>query len=105
MNEHLLGNLSKPKRPNSIPSDSQWLGGVGAGSWFYLFRHHEMEPGKYGLKRFTKEGLIECDLIFTLTTDIEFDIEEDYEFTYISHCQQCHIVQNGKLLFFRNQDS
>ena len=29
-------SFSPPKKSENIPKEAQWLGGIGAGSWFYI---------------------------------------------------------------------
>jgi hypothetical protein len=82
-------NLEKPVLPINIPSDSQWLSGVGAGSWFTM----ETEQQEYRIKRFSPEGKLECDRLFTVD-DNSFKIKTEYQFTYLSHCKECTIIQN-----------
>ena len=91
------GLLEAPERPNSLPENAQWLGGVGAGSWFAL--HQDMSMGKYQyrVQRFAPNGEVECDGYFYLHDEV-IDLSKPYEFTYLSHCEMCTIIQNSKKL-------
>jgi len=92
-------NLEKPVLPINIPSDSQWLSGVGAGSWFFIIA----EENQYRIKRFSPEGELECDRLFAVDSS-DFDINTDYQFTYLSHCKECTIIQNNKTYKFTTNE-
>ena len=80
----------KSKRHINIPEKAQWLSGtVGSGSWFSITD----EKNKYRIIRFSPEGKLECDRLFTVD-NIDFDLNIDYQFTFLSHCKECTIIQN-----------
>ena len=80
----------KSKIHINIPKKAQWLSGtVGSGSWFSIAE----EGCKYRIQRFSPEGKLECDRLFT-TDNITFDLHIDYQFTFLSHCKECTIIQN-----------
>ncbi len=81
-------SIEKPQIPKNVPENAQWLTGVGAGSWFSLI----MENNAYRIQRFSPEGEVECSRLFT--TEGDFDMNKKYQFTYISHCKECTIIQN-----------
>ena len=82
--------IMKSKRHINIPGNAQWLSGtVGSGSWFSITD----EKNKYRIKRFSPEGKLECDRIFTVDNSA-FDLHIDYKFTFLSHCKECTIIQN-----------
>ncbi len=85
----MRGKIIAPIKNNKIPSLAQWLGGIGAGSWFCL----EKKDKNYQISRFSEDGDLECSGIFT-TEKKGFEINLEYQFTYLSHCQQCTIIQN-----------
>ena len=79
-----------PKRHINIPESAQWLSGsVGSGSWFFL----STKGNDYQIKRFSPEGILECDRFFTVDNKA-FDINIDFQFTFLSHCKECTIIQN-----------
>ena len=84
-------SYSPPDRLNSIPQEAQWLGGIGAGSWFILIK----DSNKYRIKRYSPKGILECEGIFNIN-DSSFNIKESYVFTYLSHCSLCTVIQNNK---------
>ena len=82
-------SLSPPQKNKTIPESSQWLGGIGAGSWFHLSKQKD----KYKIERFSEIGELECSSLFKVNNS-SFDINKDYKFTYLSHCSLCTIIQN-----------
>jgi len=92
----LIGTINAPEMPSNIPQDSQWIGGEGAGTWFHLSKPSNL-PEEFRIRRFSPEGILECDRTFILKTAIlEFDLSKPYQFTYLSHCQKCTILQFEK---------
>ena len=93
--------IVKSKRHINIPGNAQWLSGtVGSGSWFSITD----EKNKYRIKRFSPEGKLECDRIFTVDNSA-FDLHIDYKFTFLSHCKECTIIQNKiTYKFYHNED-
>ena len=93
--------IMKSKRHINIPGNAQWLSGtVGSGSWFSLTD----EKNKYRIQRFSSEGKLECDRIFTVDNSA-FDLHIDYKFTFLSHCKECTIIQNEiTYKFYHNED-
>ena len=89
------GALVAPELPDNIPEHAQWLGGVGAGSWFTLLQDKSMEKFQYRVQRFSSDGDEECNGLFYLADDI-IDMNKPYQFTYLSHCEICTITQEGK---------
>lgn len=88
------GMLEAPERPVDIPEHAQWLGGVGAGSWFVLYHDTSMDKSHYRIQRFSPRGGLECDGMFYLE-GASIDLNRPYKFTYLSHCKMCTIVQEG----------
>lgn len=85
-------------KPKNISEKAQLLKGLSS-SWFEISE----EDGKvFRIKRYSEKGKLECDRIFTADTD--FDINKDYKFTYISHCKECNIIQNGTIITFKTTD-
>lgn len=87
------------KKPLNIPTNSQWLSGIGSGSWFHIQKTGEL----YRIRRFSSEGSVECDNKFLLTNE-GFEINKEFEFTYTSHCQKCTIKQKGCIYIFLSKD-
>tara|TARA_B100000965_G_C19583098_1_gene754482 strand:+ start:830 stop:1114 length:285 start_codon:yes stop_codon:yes gene_type:complete len=93
-------SFSPPKKLKNIPEDAQWLGGIGAGSWFHIQKKAEI----YEISRFSPKGVLECSGVF-INVGSNFNITEDYRFTYLSHCSLCSILQKGKIIIFKlNED-
>lgn len=90
----------KPKRHINIPEKAQWLcGTVGSGSWFSITE----EESKYRIQRFSPEGKLECDRLFA-SDNTDFDLNLDYQFTFLSHCKECTIIQNEITYKFYHHD-
>ena len=88
----------KSKRHINVPEKAQWLGGtVGSGSWFSITEKNN----KYRIQRFSPEGELECDRMFTVDNSA-FDLRIDYRFTFLSHCKECTIIQNEITFKFYN---
>ena len=88
------GTISAPQKPTTVPENAQWLGGQGTGGWFYLETFPDSKT-LYRIIRYSPKGVCECDRTFTLVSKTDFDATKDFEFTYISHCAACNIMQNG----------
>ena len=85
-------NIEKPK---NIDLNAQLIKGIGASSWFII----KSEGNLYRIERFSPEGKLECSRIFMAEPNT-FDINHEYEFTYISHCKECTILQNNRTYKF-----
>ena len=77
------------RKPINISEKAQLISGIGASSWFTIISEGEL----YRIERFSPEGELECSRLFRVDPST-FDINNDYEFTYISHCKECTIIQN-----------
>ena len=87
------------EKPQNIDSSSQLIKGIGASSWFTI----KSEGDLYRIERFSAEGELECSRLFSADPD-NFDINHEYEFTYISHCKECTILQNDRTYkFYTNE--
>ena len=84
------------KPPNNISQKAQLIKGIGASSWFTLATEKEM----YRIERFSVEGELECSNIFSVEPKT-FDINSKYEFTYLSHCNECTIIQHQQRFKFQ----
>lgn len=78
----------KAKLPPNIHKASQFIYGIGASSWFYI----KQEKKHYRIERYSEDGELECSLIFRIKTK-GFNINKPYQFTYISNCKECTIIQ------------
>ena len=77
------------KQPKKIASKAQLIEGVGASSWFTIIK----EKNTCRIERFSLEGDKECSRSFKVTP-AGFEINKPYMFTYLSHCQECTIIQD-----------
>ena len=83
-------------RPKNISVSAQLLKGIGASSWFDITE----EKQGYRIIRYSENGEVECDSLFIISGEENFDINKRFEFTYISHCKECTIIQNNKKIVF-----
>ncbi len=79
-------------KPANIPENSKYLHGIGASAFFLIEKTEEQDL--FRIRRFNENGKLDCDQIFRLQTK-GFDISSDFEFTYVSHCAKCTVIQNG----------
>ena len=85
---------------NNIPPKAQLVSGIGASSWFTI----NAEKEYYRITRFSLEGVQECSGLFKVEPN-KFDIQSEYKFTYISHCQYCTIIQKKRTFKFSNLEN
>ena len=86
-------------KPVSIEETAQLLKGIGASSWFTI----KSEGGFYRIERYSTDGELECSRLFTSKPNT-FQINQEYKFTYISHCKECTILQNEiRYKFYANE--
>jgi hypothetical protein len=93
MNENELninGTIQAPTKHDFVPKDAQWLSGEGAGSWFYF----QQLKDEFAITRYSPNGNTECSGIFT--TEDNFKFNQDFKVTFLSHCAEVNIIQNGK---------
>ena len=76
------------KAPKNINKNAQFLAGIGASAWFYIYQ----EKSRYVIERYSESGKLECSRLFRLVNE-GFDINKPYNFTYLSNCKQCTIIQ------------
>ena len=84
------------KKPKNIHNDSQILIGVGSNAWFHIEKYNN----KYRIERYNEIGELDCSKIFQCNQQ-DFNINDKYQFTYISHCMECRIIQNDKTFTFK----
>ena len=86
-------------KPANIEETAQLLKGIGASSWFTI----KSEGNLYRIERFSPEGELECSRLFRAEPNT-FQVNHEYEFTYISHCKECTILQNNQSYkFYTNE--
>ena len=87
------------KRPENISGKAQLISGTGASSWFTIKQENEA----YRIERFSPAGELECSRLFHAIPS-SFDVNKPFEFTYLSHCKECTIIQNRKnYKFYTNE--
>ena len=91
---NLKGTLNAPKKNINIPVTAKWLSGEGAGSWFCFTKKQD----DYHIARFSPNGKKECEGAFY--TEEKFDLNQEYEMTYLSHCAEVNVIQNERKITF-----
>lgn len=101
MNNPLYTTLAAPEKHKNIPDKARWLGGEGAGSWFevVLFNQDDKLESLYLITRFAPNSTIECKGIFTCNDN--FEVEKNYELSYLSHCAEVNVKQGNKNIKFQ----
>lgn len=89
--------VPSPPKPNHLPSNIHWLSGEGCGSWFYLSK----EEKDFLISRYSPEGKLECKGVFEQVSGNAIEINELFEFTYLSHCAEVNIIQYKQTLKFK----
>lgn len=89
--------LASPLKPVHLPASVQWLAGEGCGSWFYI----ERNKGDFVIKRYSPNGKVECAGNFIQETGEAFNEEDEYSFTFLSHCSRVCIMQNKQIKQFK----
>mgnify|MGYP001162846730 FL=1 len=87
-------------KPANISNKAQLIEGIGASSWFTI----ESENKNYRIERFSLSGIRECSKRFKVFPK-GFEISKPYHFTYLSHCQECTILQENKTFKFYAYDN
>lgn len=94
-----VGTILPPQLPSNLPHNAQWLSGQGAGVWFCIEKT-EVKT-QFIIKRFSPEENLDCKATFEIEKQTaEFDITKPYQFTHISHCAKCRIIQNNLIFVF-----
>lgn len=95
--------LPAPAKPSSIPKNSAWLSGEGAGSWFSISEAIQKEDTNnlFQIVRYSPEGTIECDNLFKSTA--RFNCDETFVLNYLSHCAEVNLTQRNKKIKFTVQ--
>lgn len=102
--ENLKNYFQKPskiypdRKPNTtIDSTMHYLSGIGSSAYFTISKG-DLPENLFRIKRFTADRVEDFDGVYR--TSSQFEIDKVYEFTYDSHCEYCHILQNGKKIKF-----
>lgn len=96
VNNKLKFTLEAPPIPSSLPQNSQWLAGEGAGSWFHI---KEEENLLFEITRHSAEGKIECTGQFEIKNNNALNLHKAYEFIHLSHCKSVNIRQGGFIVY------
>ena len=76
-----------------LPNNVQKLSGYGSNAWFEI-EHLETTDKLYKIKRYN--DFHEVDYVGVYETNDDFNVFEEFQITYDSHCEFCHVIQNGE---------
>jgi len=93
----LTGRLIAPKKIGETPTEAQWLSGEGGGAWFHI----QKEWNNYRIKRYTPQGIMDCDRIFEMKNTESFNENESFEMQHISHCALVRVMQDRVFFEFK----
>ena len=91
-NDSILGHVQEPQRPTSVPSDAQWLGGLGEGAW------HALEPVPQGLRmqRIDSTGVHEFEGLYAYPKGVR-PFEHPIRLVHDSHHGWITVFHAGKV--------
>jgi hypothetical protein len=78
---------------NTIPSTAQKLSGIGSNAWFELTSEERLPLHHFRIRRYNDLGNVDFDGVFVSEV---FDTNMSFQFTYDSHCDFCHVLQDSK---------
>jgi hypothetical protein len=91
-----VGNLPK------LPKKAQKLTGTGSSAWFELIAE-SLPENHFRIKRYNNLRELDFDGVYIASE--YFESSKPFSFTYDSHCEYCHILQNDKKIKFTNVKS
>lgn len=94
----VIGSMEARGRPSILPSDAQWLGGVGEGAWYSIRPNGRI--GHFIVKRYTEKGEMEYETVH-MTNDA-FDANKPFTVAYDSHLLFTSVTQNNKTIVLYN---
>ncbi|MFC0263733.1 DUF6695 family protein [Fontibacter flavus] len=89
--------LATPVIHPAIPTNSKWLAGEGAGSWFHITRMAEL----FIVRRYSPNGELEFTAIYETLGDQYFFPESSFELGYPIHYEKITIIQAGNLILLK----
>jgi len=92
-----IGAMASGTRPEGVPEDARYLGGVGDGAWFSI---RPAENGRMRIERFTSKGELEYAVMGEPMQPL--NLNEPYQVTYDSHLLFTHLQQNGRKIRVRH---
>lgn len=87
------GSNLELKGANVIPAKAQKLSGIGSNAWFLLTSEAGLPLHHFRVRRYNDMREIDFDGVY-VSNAINSDIA--YQFTYDSHCEFCHVIQDSK---------
>lgn len=94
----LEGTILAPKRHENVPEDAKWLSGQGEGTWFCVTKENGLSENEFRVRRISPQGNLDCDRVFELNETSNFNIENDWKITHVSHCAIVRVIQNNEVI-------
>ncbi|MGO1650232.1 MAG: DUF6695 family protein [Sphingobacterium sp.] len=97
--DQVLGFMEEPFRPDSVPSDAHWLGGLGEGCWFHFYQ----DTGFPKITRYNHRGEIDYCVYSRQDHQLEGDTIQP-RFSYNVHHQRHTLLFGTRRLTFNTSD-
>jgi hypothetical protein len=94
---HKKNPVSKEIVLPELPENAQKLSGTGSNAWFELI-YEKLPKNHFRIKRYNDLHEVDFDGIYIASAI--FEATNPFLFTYDSHCEYCHILQNDKKIKF-----
>ncbi|MDE0986894.1 MAG: hypothetical protein OSA02_05120 [Schleiferiaceae bacterium] len=73
------GQMEEPNRPSLLPTQAQWLGGIGEGAWFHIT---EVGPHSFKGVKYNSVGGTEHEAVYS---NDQIPVPDNFKITYASH--------------------
>lgn len=91
------GYTHEPVRPETLPIEAQWLGGIGEGAWFQIV----VESDIIKLVKFDVRGNVEFE---RLVDSDEVNWKQPFNIDYDTHASKLTVLQNNKRISIALKD-
>lgn len=92
------GHTKEPQRPDHIPMEAKWLGGIGEGGWFHLDFQSNTIPK---LTKFSEQGEVE---FVRFVESLKFNSDQPYEIIFDTHAQKLTMQRDEKKIVHKLTD-
>ena len=92
----MVGRTIPTEKIGLIPTSAKWLSGEAGGVWFDIQKKND----QYQIKRYSLDGKLDCDRLFTLKNKEVFNEKSPFEIAHTSHCALVRAIQNDILFVF-----
>lgn len=99
--ERCSGPVAPARRAADVPPEARWLSGTAVGKWIALTQEPGLGPCELRFRRWSDQGTLDCDRVFTMGEEAGFDPARPFEPGYPTTCEQCTVHQNGRTTHLR----